>query len=211
MADETKPLAGENQTDPLTGGAETQAVASDAQAVSETISSETISLEEARKLRSEAANLRKRLKELEGKVRAEEEAKMTEQEKLQKRLAELERQSTEYQQTMQARTLEYEVKLHAARLGVVDPEAAYRLLDIREMEFGEDGKPANIEKALRALIAAKPYLAGGGGQVSPTNPAQGKIGGQQVFTRSQLRDPNFFAANREAIMQAMRDGRIQED
>lgn len=203
MAEEIKPQAGD--TNPQAGNNETQAVNSDAQAVSE-----TISLEEARKLRSEAANLRKRLKELEDQKRQMDEAKLSETERLQKRLAELERQSTEYQQTMQARTLEYEVKLHAARLGVVDPEAAYRLLDIREIEFGEDGKPANIEKALRALIAAKPYLAGGGGQVSPTNPAQGKIGGQQVFTTAQLKDPKFFAANREAILTAMREGRITE-
>lgn len=73
--------------------------------------------EYVRKLRAEAADYRKRLRELESKVKAEEEAKMTEQERLQKRLAELERQTTEYQNTMQARTLEYEVKLHAARLG----------------------------------------------------------------------------------------------
>lgn len=200
MSDEVKPTQVVNE------GAAQEAAQSEAQAAEE----ERFDTEYVRKLRAEAADYRKRLRELEGKVRAEEEAKMTEQEKLQKRLAELERQSTEYQQTMQARTLEYEVKLHAARLGVVDPEAAYRLLDIREIEFGEDGKPANIEKALRALIAAKPYLAGGGGQVSPTNPAQGKIGGQQVFTTAQLKDPKFFAANREAILTAMREGRITE-
>ncbi len=194
-------------TQAVTEGA-TQEVAKQAEA--QAAEEERFDTEYVRKLRAEAADYRKRLRELEGKVKAEEEAKMTEQEKLQKRLAELVRQTTEYQQTMQARTLEYEVKLHAAQLGVVDPEAAYRLLDTREIEFGEDGKPANIEKALRALIAAKPYLAGGGGQVSPTNPAQGKIGGQQVFTAAQLKDPKFFAANREAILQAMREGRITE-
>ncbi len=191
----------------IEGATQEVAQQTEAQAAEE----ERFDTEYVRKLRAEAADYRKRLRELEGKVKAEEEAKMTEQERLQKRLAELERQSTEYQQTIQTRTLEYEVKLHAARLGVVDPEAAYRLLDMKQVEFDEDGKPANIEKALRALIAAKPYLAGGGGQISPTNPAQGRVSGQQVFTRSQLRDPQFFAANREAIMQAMREGRIQED
>lgn len=206
MSEEMKPLAGENQTNPQAGNNETQAVTSDAQAVSE-----TISLEEARKLRSEAANLRKRLKELEDQKRQIDEAKLSETERLQKRLAELERKEIEYQQSLQARTLEYEVKLHAARLGVVDPEAAYRLLDVKQIEFDEDGKPVNVEKVMRELIAKKPYLAGGNGAMSATNPAQGRISGQQVFTRSQLRDPKFFAANREAIMQAMREGRILED
>lgn len=201
MSDETK-------TQAVNEGA-TQEVAqqTEAQAAEE----ERFDTEYVRKLRAEAADYRKRLRELEGKVKAEEEAKMTEQEKLQKRLAELERKETEYQQSLQARTLEYEVKLHAARLGVVDPEVAYRLLDLKLIEFDEDGKPVNLEKVLKELITKKPYLAGGGGSVSPTNPAQGRVSGQLVFTRSQLRDPKFFAANREAILQAMREGRIQED
>lgn len=202
MSDETK-------TQVVNDGA-TQEVAQqpEAQAVEE---QERFDTEYVRKLRAEAAEYRKRLRELESKVKAEEEAKLTEQERLQKRLAELERKETEYQQLLQGRTLEYEVKLHAARLGVVDPEAAYRLLDVKQIEFDEDGKPVNVEKVMRELIAKKPYLAGGNGAMSATNPAQGRISGQQVFTRSQLRDPKFFAANREAIMQAMREGRILED
>lgn len=200
MSDETQPQAGaEGATPEVAQEPEPQ-----------TGEGQQFDAEYVRKLRAEAADYRKRLRELESKVKADEEAKMTEQERLQKRLAELERQNTEYQQSIQARTLEYEVKLHAARLGVVDPEAAYRLLDLKEVEFDEDGKPTNVERTLKALIAAKPYLTGGGGQVSPTNPAQGKIGGQQIFTAAQLKDPKFFAANREAILQAVREGRIQE-
>ncbi|NPV85997.1 MAG: hypothetical protein HPY45_08325 [Anaerolineae bacterium] len=198
----------EKQTQTVTDGA-TQEVAQrpEAQAAEE----ERFDTEYVRKLRAEAAEYRKRLRELESKVKADEEAKMTEQERLQKRLAELERKEIEYQQSLQARTLEYEVKLHAARLGVVDPEAAYRLLDLKQIEFDEDGKPANLEKVLKELVAKKPYLAGQQSVISPTNPAQGRVSGQQVFTRSQLRDPGFFAANRDAIMQAMREGRILED
>jgi hypothetical protein len=162
-------------------------------------------------LRAEAAEYRRRLRELESKLKAEEEAKLTEQERLQKRLAELERKEAEYQMALQARILEYETKLLASRLGVIDPDAAYRLLDLKQVEFDEDGKPINLEKVLRELIAAKPYLISSGGTPSPTNPAQGRVSGQQVFSRSQLRDPKFFAANRDAIMQAMREGRILED
>jgi hypothetical protein len=164
-----------------------------------------------RKLRAEAADYRKRLRELEGKVKMDEEAKMTEQEKLQKRLAELERKEAEYQQTLQARTLEYEVKLQASQLGI-DPDVAYRLIEPKQVEYDDDGKPTNIPKILKELAAKKPYLVASGGVMpSPTNPAQGRISGQQVFTRSQLRDQKFFAANRDAIMQAMREGRITED
>lgn len=198
------------QTQVVTEGA-TQEVAqqSEVQAAEE---QERFDTEYVRRLRAEAAEYRRKLRELESKVKADEEAKMTEHERLQKRLAELERKEIEYQQFLQARTLEYEVKLHAAKLGIVDPDAAYRLIDISQVEFGEDGKPTNIERVLKDLVVRKPYLAGiGSGSVSPTNPAQGRISGQQVFTRSQLRDPKFFAANRDAIMQAMREGRILED
>lgn len=202
MAEEIKPTQVVNE-----GAAQEAAQQSEVQATEE----ERFDTEYVRKLRAEAAEYRKRLRELESKVKVEEEAKMTEQEKLQKRLAELERKETEYQLSLQARTLEYEVKLHAARLGVVDPEAVYRLIDLKQVEFDEDGRPSNLEKVLKDLIAKKPYLAGGTGSVSPMNPAHGRISGQQIFTRSQLRDPKFFAANRDAIMQAMREGRIQED
>jgi hypothetical protein len=172
---------------------------------------ERFDAEYVRKLRAEAAEYRRRLRELESKVKSEEEAKMTEQERLQKRLAELERKEAEYQRVIQSRTLEYEVKLLAVRLGIVDPDAAYRLLDLKQIEFDDDGRPVNLEKVIRDLIATKPYLVSQQAPVSPTNPAQGRISGQQVFTRSQLRDPKFFAANREAIMQALREGRILED
>ena len=190
------------------GATQTVAQQSDTQAVEE---QEHFDADYVRKLRAEAAEYRKRLRELESKVKADEEAKLTEQEKLQRRLAELERKEAEYQQALQARTLEYEVKLQASRLGIVDPEAAFRLLDLAQIEFDDDGKPANLEKILKELVGKKPYLVVSSGMPSPTNPAQGRISGQQVFTRSQLRDPKFFAANRDAIMAALREGRITED
>jgi len=198
----------DEKTQVVTDGATQTVAQSDTQAVEE---QERFDAEYVRKLRAEAAEYRKRLRELESKVKADEEAKLTEQEKLQKRLAELERKEAEYKQILQARTLEYEVKLQASKLGVVDPDAAYRLLDLKQIEFDDDGRPVNLERVLKELVAQKPYLVVSGGMPSPTNPAQGRISGQQVFTRSQLRDPKFFAANRDAIMQALREGRILED
>ncbi len=198
----------QTKTQVVTEGA-TQEVAQQAEA--QAAEEEHFDTEYVRKLRAEAAEYRKKLRDLEGKVKADEEAKLTEQERLQKRLAELERKEAEYQMSIQARTLEYEVKLHASRLGVVDPDAAYRLLDLKQVEFDEDGKPVNLEKALKELVTKKPYLVSTGSVPSPTNPAQGRVSGQQVFTRSQLRDPKFYAANRDAIMQALQDGRILED
>jgi len=163
----------EVKTQMVTEGA-TQAVAqqSEAQAAEE---QERFDAEYVRKLRAEAAEYRKRLRELEGKVKADEEAKMTEQERLQKRLAELERKEIEYQQSLQARTLEYEVKLQAAQLGIVDAEAAYKLIDLSEIEFDENGKPVNVDKVLRNLISNRSWLVAGARASSPTNPARTKL------------------------------------
>lgn len=170
---------------------------------------EQFDAEYVRKLRAEAAEYRKRLRELEQKAQEQENAKLSETERLQKRLAELEREQAAYQRERQERTLRYETMLAASRLGIVDPDAAYRLLDVSRIEFAEDGTPANIEAALKELIRVRPYLAAQPNSGSPTNPARSQ-GSPATFTRSQLRDPNFFKAHREAIMQAMREGRILE-
>jgi len=200
------PVTNENELDTQNQEQETQ------QAQEQEAQEQQFDAAYVRKLRAEAAENRKRLRELEAKVKADEDAKLTEQERLQKRIAELEKKDSEYQQTLQERTVRYEVMLTANKLGIVDPDAAFRLLDISSLEFDEDGKPNNIEKVLKKLVSDKPYLIGsGGGSASPTNPAQGRIGGQQQFTRSQLRDHKFYQANRDAILKAAAEGRIIED
>ncbi|MBX6770875.1 MAG: phage scaffolding protein [Chloroflexi bacterium] len=161
------------------------------------------------RLKAEAAEYRKRLRELEAKVKADEEAKLSETERLQKRLAELEREQALWQRERQERTLKYETMLAASRLGIVDPEAAYRLLDMSNLEFDEDGSPKNLEQALKDLLKAKPYLAGQPVVTagSPTNPATGQQRGG-TFTMSQIADRRFYEQHREDILRAMAEGRI---
>jgi len=158
-----------------------QAANSDTQAVPE-----TISLEEAKKLRSEAASLRRRLKELEDAKRAAEDAKLSEAERLQNRLAELEREQAMYQQERQERTVRYEVMLAASRLGCVDPEAAFQLLDWASLEFEDDGKPKNVDKALADLLAKRPYLRAGQ-NTSTMNPAKGRGDVDDPFVAAMYR------------------------
>jgi hypothetical protein len=133
---------------------------------------EQFDAEYVRKLRAEAAEYRKRLRELEQKAQEQENAKLSETERLQKRLAELEREQAAYQRERQERTLKYETMLAASRLGIVDPDAAYRLLDPTSIEFAEDGTPKNTEQVLKDLLKARPYLAATATAGSPTNPAR---------------------------------------
>jgi hypothetical protein len=125
------------------------------QSASTQAAEETFDAEYVRKLRAEAADYRKRLRDLEGRVKTEEETRLPEHDRLQKRLSEVERQSTEYQQTLKDRTLRYEVMLAANKLGIVDPDAAFKLLDVASLEFDEAGNPREVEKALKAGLKKK--------------------------------------------------------
>lgn len=162
-----------------------------------------------RKLSAEAAAYRRKVRELEAKLKQYEEAQLSEQEKLQRRLAELERQQAEWERQRQETVLRYETMLAAQRMGIVDPDAAWRLIDMNAIEFDEDGNPSNLDAVLRALVQERKWLAGGA-QISASNPAT-NTPAARIFTRSQLRDPKFFREHRDEIMQAVRDGRVQED
>lgn len=105
---------------------------------------EQFDTEYVKKLRSEAAEYRKKLRELEAKVRADQDVKLSEAERLQNRLAELEREQANHERERQELLTRNEVMLAATRLGCVDPEAAFQLLDWASLEFEDDGKPNNL-------------------------------------------------------------------
>ncbi len=123
-------------------------------------------LEKARKalkdVNGESAARRKRLEELETAEQARQQAQMSEAEKAVAAQKALTDKIVAYEQQVQAlrqETVRYEVMLAAQGLSVIDLDAAYRLLDLGSLEFDEaTGKPTNVEKALKDLINAKPYL-----------------------------------------------------
>ena len=70
-----------------------------------------------------------------------------------------------------------EVKATAVELGIIDPDAAFALMDREGVEVKDDGTVIGVKKALEALLKAKPYLAGkaqpGNRIGGPSNPAGG--------------------------------------
>lgn len=64
----------------------------------------------------------------------------------------------EAQNRLQAMTIRTAVMAEAAKLNVVDPDAAYRLLDISTIRVGEAGEVLGVGEAMAALVQAKPYL-----------------------------------------------------
>lgn len=119
---------------------------------------ESFDAEYVKKLRSEAAENRRKLRDLETRVKAEDDKKLSETERMQKRLAELEKEAEQLKQDRQERTVRYETMLAAGKLNIVDPDAAFRLMDASALEFDENGSPTNVEKVLQGLIKARPYL-----------------------------------------------------
>lgn len=170
---------------------------------------QSISLDEAKKLRSEANSLRRRLKELEDAKKADDDAKLSEQERVAKKATDLEQRLAESDRLLRERTVRYATVASAARLGFADPEDAIRLIDADAIEFDDAGDARNVGDLLGALAKAKPYLlagakpavsfdtGNGAGRTTPT-----------TFTRDQLRDPKFYAEHAAEITEAAKGGRI---
>ncbi len=162
-----EPQAGETDAPPIaqaaivTKTAETQAV--DAQ--------ESISLEEARKLRSEANNLRKRMKAYEEAEQQARDAQLSEAERAKKQAADLQSKHEAYVKQTQDRLIRYEIERQASALGIIDPDAAARLLDRADLEYDDDGNPTNAEKLLHKLLKHKPWLAPKPADPAPETPA----------------------------------------
>ena len=165
---------------------------------------------EIARLRREAADKRVKLNEYEEKARKEAEAQMTEAQKAQARAADMERQLAEKTRLHQEKTVSYEVKLHAAKLGIVDPDAASKLMDWSQLDYDDDGNPKNIQRLLTDLVKSKPYLAGPQSAGNTMNPATNNGGTSGTFTLSQIEkmSPQEYDKNRTAIWQAKREGRI---
>jgi len=128
--------------------------------------------------------------ELEALVQAKnaaKEAEMSELQKLQEHAAQLEKQLADAAEKQKALMTQSDITAKAAKLGIIDPDAAYKLLNRSELEYGDDGAPTNTETLLVALLKEKPYLAGGG--ASAMNPA--KSSGNQ-------KDPILTAARKAA-------------
>lgn len=113
-----------------------------------------LSPETARRLQSENRTMRERLKTAEAEAKKAREAEMSEQEKLTEQTTTL---RTELDQA-RAEARDLRVQVAASKLGILDPDAAAKLLDWDTVEDPSD--PKQVVRALKTLIQERPYLAG---------------------------------------------------
>ena len=102
--------------------------------------------------------------------RKSDELSKSDADKVQEKISLLERTNTELTQKHKLMMAQYEVAITAAKIGIVDPDAAYRLIDHSKIEYGSDEKPSNVEALLKELVKQKPYLVGG--STSASNPSK---------------------------------------
>lgn len=113
-----------------------------------------------KKTNAESAGHRIKAKELDELKAQIESEKFSEQEKLQKQISDLKAQHEEAVRQHQETKVRAAVERQAHHIGIVDEDAAVRLLDWSEIEYDDKGSPTNIEDLLKKLLKAKPYLAG---------------------------------------------------
>jgi len=87
-----------------------------------------------------------------------EQEKLTDTEKMEARAVEAERKVADAQQQIASAMIASEVKIRASAMGIVDPDAAFVLLDRTNVRYDADGGVSGVDDALTNLIEAKPYL-----------------------------------------------------
>jgi hypothetical protein len=165
-------------------------------------------LESERQARRDAERKAKATQDELDKLKA---ASLSDEEKRQKRLADLEREQADWQRERQEFLLERAVQGSAAKLGFVDPTDAVALLDRSSLEYETDGTPRNLDQQLTALAKAKPHLLAPARVAGSfdTGTAGGRQAAKRIYTLADLRDPTFFQANQKDILLARQEGRIQ--
>lgn len=145
-------------TQPPAGDAEPQA----GDAVGEDTSQpESISLDEARKLRSEASALRRRLKAFEDAEAQRKDADKTVEERAADRIKGLEDELAAERTARRTMAVQVSSLASARKLGFKDPELAARLIGASDVEFADDGSPKNVEKLLGDIAKEYPNLLNG--------------------------------------------------
>lgn len=157
--------------------------------------------------RKEAAAFRTKLKHFEDKDAAAKQAQMSEAEKLQAQLADLQRAVEERDQRLKEADLRDAVKGSANRLGFADPADALAMLDRDAIEYSDDGRPRNLDHLLGEILRSKPYL-----KASFTQPpdlgqgARGKAGVPLTRDAIAKMTPAEINARWDEVQEVMKKG-----
>jgi hypothetical protein len=114
---------------------------------------------DAAALQRELAEARREAAKYRTDLRKVTDAQLTESERLQRRVAELEQERAESAARDRERAVRLAALEAAAKLGFRDPDLAVRLVDPTAVEVRDDGTPKDVERLLSEVLTRSPYLA----------------------------------------------------
>ena len=103
-----------------------------------------------------------------------EQAQLTEVERIQQRAADAEKAVVDANSKLADALIASEVKVKAVQLGIIDPDAAYLLMDKTGIQYDAKQGVAGVDEALTQLLESKPYLKGQPNRAPNLNPQSGE-------------------------------------
>ena len=102
------------------------------------------------------------------------------------------------------------IQTEAAKNGIVDPEAALKLVDRGLIKQGDNGEPIGIADAIKALVTNKPYLVDSkkvnlGGGTPPDNTTGTKI------KLSEAQNPEYYRKHQAEVDEAFKTNNVEID
>jgi hypothetical protein len=116
--------------------------------------------EYVKELRKSEAATRKKLQEAEARIKAADDEKLSEAERLQKRADEAEKRATEAEARARQALVRSAVMVELGKQGAVNPARIYALVDQSAVELDDDGNVSGADKAVEKLLKDEPYLKG---------------------------------------------------
>ena len=131
-----------------------------------------------------------------------EQEKLTEAERMEARAVEAEKKATDAQQQIASAMIASEVKIRASAMGVIDPDAAYLLLDRSNVHYDAEAGVSGVDDALAGLLEAKPYLRSAN-RTPNLNPETGQPAQSVRLTADQQEAARLMGMSAEEYAQGL--------
>ena len=132
-----------------------------------------------------------------------EQAQLTEAERLTQRATDAEKQTAEANTQLTNALISSEVKVKAVQLGIIDPDAAYLLLDKSSVKYDAKDGVTGVVDALTQLLEDKPYLKGAAGRIPNINPEGGQAVPALRLTADQQEAARLMGMTEEEYSQGI--------
>ncbi len=136
-----------------------------------------------------------------------EQAQLSDKEKLERKAADAERKAIDADARAADTAIRSEIRLQAVQRGVVDPDAAYALIDRTGVVYTDDEGVKGVDTALEALLVEKPYLKGNPQPPPPNlNPGGGDRSVPVKLTDAQRESARRFGVSEEQYAKNLNPG-----